>query len=106
MDMIPQQLEIQDRELVIVWSDQTEQRLGIKKLRDQCPCANCREKRMAEPAANGLGSGLPILSREEAQPLTIDSMQPAGNYAYLVKFSDGHANGIYTFDFLRSLSNE
>ena len=30
-------------------------------------------------------------------------MQPMGNYAYAIAFSDGHDTGIFAFDFLRQL---
>ena len=36
----------------------------------------------------------------EARPLTIASMQPVGNYAYSIAFSDGHDTGIFTLEFL------
>ena len=31
------------------------------------------------------------------------AMQPVGNYAYSIHFSDGHNSGIYTLDYLRHL---
>jgi len=30
-------------------------------------------------------------------------MQPMGNYAYSIAFSDGHDTGIFAFDLLRQL---
>jgi len=49
---------------------------------------------------------LPTLTMAEAQPLRIVGMQPLGNYAYNVAFSDGHDTGIYTFELLRELGEE
>lgn len=46
---------------------------------------------------------MPILSAAELQPLRIVKMQPLGNYAYNVAFSDGHDTGIYPFELLREL---
>jgi DUF971 family protein len=90
-----------DDRLQITWSDGQERIYTIKELRDACPCATCREKRNAtasEPAPL-----LTILKPEEARPLAIAGMQPVGNYAYSVAFSDGHDTGIFTFELLREL---
>jgi DUF971 family protein len=46
---------------------------------------------------------LTILSPAETQPLRIAAMQPVGNYAYSIDFSDGHDTGIYTLELLRRL---
>ncbi|MEX2174008.1 MAG: DUF971 domain-containing protein [Pirellulaceae bacterium] len=103
MDHYPTALErTDDRGLVIQWSDDRRRRYGVKALRDACPCATCREKRTApqDPLA------LPMLKSEQLAPLRIAGMQPMGNYAYSIAFSDGHDTGIYTFDLLRTLGEE
>ncbi len=104
MNVHPTKLERigQDR-LKIVWSDNTVRSYSVAELRDACPCATCREKRNAPPPDV---TTLPILSPSEAQPLTIESMRPVGNYAYGIDFSDGHNTGIYTFEALRELGSE
>jgi DUF971 family protein len=84
----------------IVWSDGTTATYTARLLRDACPCATCREKR-SQPAAPML---LPVLRPEEVAPLTITGMQPVGQYAYSIEFSDGHSSGIYTLDYLRELA--
>ncbi|HEY2881935.1 MAG TPA: DUF971 domain-containing protein, partial [Pirellulales bacterium] len=89
--------------LTIQWSDGQRRSYSFRELRDACPCASCREKRgqpEAAPAAIGL---LPVLSLAEARALTIDKMEPVGNYAYSIEFSDGHNTGIYTLELLRHL---
>ncbi len=60
-------------------------------------------KRNEPPSPKGL---LPVLSAEEAQPLRVTGMQPVGNYAYTIAFSDGHDTGIYDFTLLRELGKE
>jgi DUF971 family protein len=35
--------------------------------------------------------------------VTAESIQPVGNYAISIAFSDGHATGIYRFEYLRDL---
>jgi DUF971 family protein len=89
--------------LLIEWSDGQQREYSVRELREACPCASCREKRSqpAQPA-----SLLPVLSLSEARPLAITKMEPVGNYAYSVEFSDGHSTGIYTLDLLRQLGHE
>ena len=87
----------------IDWSDSQRREYSIRELRDACPCATCREKRTQgeEPV-----SLLPVLSLSETQPLAITKMEPVGNYAYSIEFSDGHGTGIYTLELLRQLGTE
>ena len=49
--MMPQPTDLKltdDQTLQITWADGHVRRYDIAELRKQCPCANCREKRMAE----------------------------------------------------------
>jgi DUF971 family protein len=89
-----------DDRLAIEWSDGQRRIYTFRELRDSCPCATCREKRL-QPAPL-----FPMLKPEEAQPLKVLGMQPVGHYAYSIEFSDGHTTGIYTFDLLRRLGQE
>lgn len=101
MSAVPVKLAFDDQgALLIDWSDGRQGRLRVGELRDKCPCATCREKRAAPPPA---AMSLPVLSAAEAQPLKLLEMKPVGNYAYSLRFSDGHDTGIYTFEFLREL---
>jgi DUF971 family protein len=101
MTVQPIQLELAapDR-LRIVWSDGEIREYAVRELRDKCPCATCREKRNAPPAASAL---LPIVTDAETRPLRITAMKPVGNYAYSIDFSDGHDTGIYTLEALRGM---
>lgn len=89
-----------DGQLQIDWNDGQQRRYRVRDLRDACPCATCREKRNA-PAPL-----LPVLSPGETAPLTIAKMEPVGNYAYAIHFSDGHDTGIFTLERLRELGEE
>ena len=99
--LVPVSLSRQpDGGLEIGWSDGQQQRVSARQLQDHCPCATCREKRGAEKKP---GPALNILKSEQTAPLTIDAMDPVGNYAYSITFSHGCGKGIYTFELLRGL---
>lgn len=104
MSTFPQKLaRVGNNQLLIEWSDGEQRIYGIGELRDACPCATCKEKSsQAEKPVQPLNM-LPVIGLNEAQPLKIVGMQPVGNYAYAISFSDGHDTGIYAFDLLRSL---
>jgi DUF971 family protein len=91
-----------DSLLEIQWSDGQRRQYTVRQLRDNCPCATCREKRQ-QPETPVL---LPVLSPAETQPLKVAGMNPVGNYAYSIHFSDGHHTGIYTLEQLRELGEE
>jgi len=91
--------------LLIEWSDGEKRLCTVKELRQNCPCATCREKFNQPPKPADLKS-LPILNDAQLQPLRIVKMQPLGNYAYNVAFSDGHDTGIFTFELLRELGEK
>ena len=94
---------VSDDCLEIVWSDDQIRQYRVTELRENCPCASCREKRKAPPPDP---ASLPVISPAEAQPLKIVRMDPAGRYAYTIHFSDGHDTGIYTLESLRELGTE
>ena len=87
-----------DTHLVIEWSDGHRGKYGWKHLREQCPCASCREER------NKPADPFRILSDKELAPrppLAPVSLTPVGHYAYKITWNDGHDTGIYTLDSLR-----
>lgn len=101
MDIYPTKLAREtDGALAIEWSDGQRRVYAVAQLREQCPCATCREQRSA-PAPL-----LPVLKPQAARPLTLVGMTPVGNYAYSIEFSDGHDTGIFTFERLRELGQE
>src|SRR5436305_13859281 len=83
--------------LVIDWSDGQRTRVSWKRLRENCPCATCRGEHEKPP------DPFRILKAAELAPLKPVALTPVGHYAYKIAWSDGHDQGIYSLDVLRSL---
>src|SRR2546425_1989799 len=77
----------------ISWHDGHRSLYPNRYLRDNCPCASCREgtpRRL-----------LPVVGQhDELHPLQIGIV---GRYAISIQWSDGHDTGIYSYDTLRQL---
>jgi len=97
----PTKLDLKkDKGLTVEWADGSTSYFSIALLRRMSPSAEARELR-AEMAKNPL-TVLPAGSADSG-PLTALSAELVGNYAIRIRFSDGHATGIYSWDYLRSL---
>jgi DUF971 family protein len=101
--MIPVDIKkIDARTLQIEWDDGHVSRYPLEFLRRECPCASCSEARRAPaPSANPLR----VLQAHEIVQKDVDILQAevVGRYAIQFHWNDGHAEGIYGFDFLRNL---
>ncbi|QDV50732.1 gamma-butyrobetaine hydroxylase-like domain-containing protein [Gimesia fumaroli] len=101
MDLTPTELKlIDEKSLLIGWSDGQHRRYTFAELRKSCPCVTCRNERKASEAEP---LKLPVLSPVELQPIKVEKMSLAGNYAYRITFNDGHNTGLFTFELLREL---
>lgn len=82
------------------WADGVHSEYGLEYLRDHCPCATCaaaREKASASTAP-------PTAPFPLYQPaLKIESVEPVGNYAIKIRWSDGHDTGFYSFEYLQEI---
>lgn len=78
--------------VAIVWEDGHETVYTAAQLRALCPCAVCVDEltgvRVHDPRSVPAG-------------LTHADVRLVGNYAITIRFSDGHATGIYPFVMLR-----
>ncbi len=97
--MKPADIQHIGQEVAIKWEDGTESFIGLEKLRRACPCAGCKGE------ADVMGN----LYKGPDQPLTSASFElrrivPIGTYAIQPVWGDGHATGIYSFDYLHSLA--
>jgi DUF971 family protein len=84
--------------LAITWGDGVRTEVGLGVLRRECPCAGCRGER------DLLGRvRMPVVRTAHEGPMTAEGAELVGNYGLRIEWSDGHAAGIYTFEFLREL---
>ena len=86
-------------EVAIKWEDGSESFISAQKLRRFCPCAGCQGER------DIIGN----LYKNPDQPLTAQAFQlvrleKVGGYAVQPVWADGHATGIYSFDYLKAVA--
>jgi DUF971 family protein len=67
-----------------------------------CPCAQCKTIRQEKETKRPL---LQVLPGNYAEPITALSAQLVGNYALQIEWSDQHGSGIYSFQYLREISD-
>jgi len=76
----------------IDWADGHKAIYPHEVLRGYCPCAGCQ----------GHTGEVKFLETSDEQR-ELDDITPVGSYALALSWFDGHASGIYRFEFLRSL---
>lgn len=95
--MIPTDLRYnrERRELTIIYPQGQNVTLSAEFLRVQSPSAEVR----------GHGEGQAVLQVGKAK-VAINGIEPVGNYAVKIVFSDGHASGIYSWAYLEELGRD
>jgi DUF971 family protein len=86
-------------ELAIKWEDGGEMFIALETLRRRCPCAGCMGEQdvmgnIHQSAPQALSSRAFLLTKLEA----------VGGYGIKPIWGDGHATGIFSFDYLRRLA--
>jgi len=81
--------------LHILWPDGVESRVANKAVRASCQCALCVNEFTGQPLLDP--DGIPADIRAEA-------VQPLGNYAVAITWSDGHSSGIFSWEHLRNVA--
>ena len=61
--------------------------------------------RVHSPSAEVQGHGNPILQTGKIN-VALEAVEPAGQYALKLTFSDGHDTGLYSWDYLDQLSRD
>ena len=85
----------------IDWKDGHHSEYGLDYLRDKCPCATCT-------GAHGTPPRQPEAEAPTAFPmfkpaLKMLGVEPVGNYAIRINWSDGHNSGIYSYEHFRAI---
>jgi DUF971 family protein len=88
----------ENNSLSVKWNDDSVTEIPLTKLRDECPCVNCKGESVI------FESYIPTKSPFKAAGYyEIDKIETVGNYAISIKWKDGHDTGIYSWDILRKL---
>jgi DUF971 family protein len=87
-------------ELALKWDDGTESFILLERFRRACPCAGCKGER------DVMGN----LYKGPDRPLTPAAFQllrivNVGGYALQPVWADGHASGLYPFDYLKQVAD-
>ena len=86
----------------IDWKDGHRSEYTLAWLRDHCPCATCTGSHGTPPQRTNYST--PASPFPMFQPaLKILHIEPVGNYAVKIHWSDGHNTGIYSYDHLRAI---
>jgi len=100
--VIPKTIKLNDKSaLEIMWEDDTKSLIGLKYLRDECPCATCKGETVLfktyRPPANKMIT---------PEMYIIKNIETVGEYAIQVTWKDGHNTGIFTYEYLRELDKD
>jgi DUF971 family protein len=98
--MRPSDIQPIGNELAIKWPDGMENFIPLESLRRHCPCAGCKGE------TDILGN----LYKNPPQKLSAAAFQlvrlvRVGGYAIQPVWADGHATGIYSFEYLKGLAD-
>ena len=88
-------LKGREQAVVLALPDGTEDDIPPYNLRCACPCAACVDEYTGQPLLD------PNAIPSDIQP---QSIQPLGNYAISIAWSDGHSSGIFAWDFLKQFA--
>jgi DUF971 family protein len=91
----------QTRAVIITWDDGHTSTIPFGLLRAACPCASCRgghEYMKPDPDEDVFTALLP-----DSPQTRIERVEPVGSYAINIQWQDGHAFGIYNWNYLRKL---
>jgi DUF971 family protein len=96
-NVIPKTIEVVNDILAIAWDDGHESYFEFEALRRACPCALCKGE------TNVMVEYKPPPQKLTPASFQLRGWQYVGGYAIQPQWADGHASGIYSFQYLRSL---
>ena len=99
--MRPVDIQAIGGELAIKWDDGSESFIPLEKLRRACPCAGCKGE------VDIMGN----LYKGPERPLSptafeLARIETVGTYAIQPIWADGHATGLFSFDYLKRVADE
>jgi DUF971 family protein len=83
----------------IDWKDGHSSDYGLMYLRDKCPCATCAGTHGTPPRPPEADNPFPMFK----PALKMLGVEPVGNYAIRIEWSDGHNTGIYSWEHFRRI---
>jgi DUF971 family protein len=83
----------------IDWKDGHRSEYGLTYLRDKCPCATCTGAHGTPPRQAETNNPFQMFK----PTLKMLSVEPVGNYAIRISWSDGHNSGIYSYEHFRAI---
>lgn len=99
--MSPKQIKVKDKnKLFIKWDDDSESEIGLKYLRDECPCAVCKGETVL------MKSYRPAKKVTNPEMYKIIDIKIVGGYAIQITWKDLHNTGIYTYQHLKQLAGD
>jgi DUF971 family protein len=87
-------------ELAVKWDDGGETYVPLEKLRRACPCAGCKGE--MDVMGNLYKNPEKPLSPQSFRLVRVDDV---GGYALQPVWGDGHATGLYSYDYLKAVGN-
>ncbi|HZH34273.1 MAG TPA: DUF971 domain-containing protein [Pyrinomonadaceae bacterium] len=97
MNFEPREIIDEGSEFRIRWADDAESVFNAPDLRRHCACAQCINEWTGEQMLD---------PKSVSDEVTIENISLVGRYALSFKFSDNHETGIYSFKYLRELSDK
>ncbi len=98
--MRPVDIQQIGEEVAIKWEDGTESYVPLQTLRRYCPCAGCKGE-MDIMGNLYKGPDIPL----SPAAFKLREIRNVGGYAVQPVWGDGHASGIYSYDYLRRVAD-
>src|ERR1700732_56624 len=101
MRLEPRNFQLIGEEFAVQWNDGAESYFQLERLRRACPCAACGGE--PDVLGNIIGSRRGGMSYSD-NSFELAGFQIVGGYALQPTWRDGHSTGIYSFQYLRRIS--